>query len=159
MKQEFKKTYQRPKRRCLMSLGPFSSFALPPSHYLPTVSLFLRLPQSRCSVWPGGSMAVVSQFCSGTRSHPASSCSQWWVSLWTWFTSWKKKISWLVDKTKKKRRKNIQTTWTLFSCVVVVWCDMMKLMFNIHHVMCWGWAEMTVWKFPDSRGPEKLLGQ
>jgi hypothetical protein len=33
MKQELKKTYQRPKRRGLTSLGPFSLFALPPSHY------------------------------------------------------------------------------------------------------------------------------
>ena len=80
MKQEFKKTYQQPKRHHLTSLGPFSSFSLPPSHYLLAVSPFLCLLQSHHSVWPGGSIAVVSPFCSGTCSHPASSCLQWWFS-------------------------------------------------------------------------------
>jgi hypothetical protein len=46
MKQEFKKTYQRPKRRRLTSLGPFCSFALPPSHYFPLVSSRLVVPSS-----------------------------------------------------------------------------------------------------------------
>ena len=51
MKQEFKKTYQWPKRRCLTSLGPFCSFALPPSHYFPLIPSCLVVPLSPAGWW------------------------------------------------------------------------------------------------------------
>ena len=61
----------------------------------------------------------------------------------------KKKISWLVDKTKKKRRKNIQTMWTSFGpllccCCGLMWCDEVDVQHSSCDVLRVGWKYLRV---------------
>ena len=61
----------------------------------------------------------------------------------------KKKISWLVDKTKKKRRKNIQTTWTSFGpllccCCGLMWRDEVDVQHSSCDVLRVGWKYLRV---------------
>jgi hypothetical protein len=101
-----KKTYQRPKRRRLTSLGPFSSFATsPPPPPLPvSPESSPRRSFSRCVVVPFGLVVAFSRCVLDTRSHPTSSCS------WRWFSMVGGAVSVVVVASLEARKKYKKTT-------------------------------------------------
>ena len=149
MKQEFKKTYQQPKRHHLTSLGPFSSFSLPPSHYFarrlivplsPAVLLFHLVWWQCCHC-----LTVLQWYPFPPREQLLTVVG---ISMNMHYIL-KKKISWLVDKTKKKRRKNIQTMWTSFGpllccCHGLMWRDEVDVQHSSCDVLRVGWKYLRV---------------
>jgi len=94
----------------------FFSFAPPSFHYFPFFPSLLHLPVAssllvHChSIWLGGSIGIVSLFCSCTHSHPMSSYLWWWFLVLGWWLcralSWFRGCGIIIIQIKPIIKKN-----------------------------------------------------